>query len=409
MFNYSQTVEWMFQQLPMYQRVGADAFKKDLVNIIGFSEFLGNPQESFKSIHVAGTNGKGSTSHMLASILQESGYKVGLYTSPHLVDFRERIKINGKEIPETKVVEFIDRNKAYLEAKRLSFFEMTVGMAFEYFANENVDIAVIEVGLGGRLDSTNIINPVLSVITNIGLDHTSMLGNSLEEIAAEKAGIIKKNIPVVIGEYQKETYPVFQEKALLNSAQIFLASELDIQLESDLKGNYQHKNTKTAFTASQVLQDKGFLITQENITNGLNNVISNTGLQGRWQQIQSNPKVICDTAHNKEGLTYVLEQLRSEDYDTLHIVLGVVNDKNLDEILPLFPQDASYYICKPDIPRGLDENILLDQALKFNLNSKAYPSVISAYHQALESAKPNDLIYIGGSTFVVAEVLSHIS
>lgn len=406
MFNYSQTVDWMFQQLPMYQRVGADAFKKDLVNIIDFSRFLGNPQDRFKSIHVAGTNGKGSTSHMLSSILQEAGYKVGLYTSPHLVDFRERIKINGKEIPETKVVEFIDRNKTYLEAKRLSFFEMTVGMAFEYFANENVDIAVIEVGLGGRLDSTNIIRPVLSVITNIGLDHTNMLGNTLEEIAVEKAGIIKKNVPVVIGEYQKETYPVFQDIAQRNLAEIFLASELDIQLESDLKGNYQNKNTKTAYLASQVLQDLGFLITQENIIKGLNSVIVNTGLQGRWQQIQSNPKVICDTAHNKEGLTYVLEQLRSEDYHALHIVLGVVNDKNLDAILPLFPKDATYYVSKPDIPRGLDEKILLDQTLKYNLNSKAYPSVISAYHQALECAKSNDLIYVGGSTFVVAEVLS---
>ncbi len=408
MLNYSQTVEWMFLQLPMYQRIGADAFKKDLVNIINFSDFLGNPQTSFKSIHIAGTNGKGSTSHMLASILQEAGFKVGLYTSPHLVDFRERIKINGKEIPENEVVDFINKNKAYLEAQKLSFFEMTVGMAFQYFAKERVDIAVVEVGLGGRLDSTNIINPILSIITNIGLDHTNILGNSLEEIAAEKAGIIKKDTPVIIGEFQEETYPVFREIAQLNSAKIDLASTFDIQIKSDLKGDYQQKNGKTAYVASMHLQSMGFKISSENITNGLKAVIPNTGLQGRWQQIHSNPKVLCDTAHNKEGLTYVIEQLKSESYNKLHIVLGVVNDKNLDLVLPLFPINATYYFCKPDIPRGLDEKKLMEEAQKYKLKGTTYSSVGSAYSNALNNAKTEDLIFIGGSTFVVAEALSNL-
>lgn len=406
MLSYSQTVEWMFQQLPMYQRVGADAFKKDLVNIINFSDYLGNPQNKFKTVHVAGTNGKGSTSHMLASILQEAGYKVGLYTSPHLIDFRERIKINGKEIPENDVVNFIDSNKNYLKKHNLSFFEMTVGMAFSYFSKENVDIAIIEVGLGGRLDSTNIIKPILSVITNIGLDHTNMLGNTLEEIAAEKAGIIKPCTPVIIGEYQEETYPVFQKIAKTNSSKILLASSETISLETDLKGDYQEKNTKTAFLAIKELQSLGIKISSENIKQGLLSVISNTGLQGRWQQIHAHPKVICDTAHNKEGILYVVNQLKKESYNKLHIVLGFVSDKKLEDILPLFPKDATYYFCRPDIPRGLNENSLLQEALKFNLEGNSYASVKEAFMASLSSAKKQDLIYVGGSTFVVAEILA---
>ena len=406
MLTYSQTVEWMFQQLPMYQRVGADAFKKDLINIINLSLFLGNPHNDFKSVHVAGTNGKGSTSHMLASILQEAGYKVGLYTSPHLTDFRERIKINGLEIPENEVISFIDSNKNYLENNKLSFFEMTVGMAFSYFSKEKVDIAIIEVGLGGRLDSTNIINPILSVITNIGLDHTNMLGNTLAEIASEKAGIIKSKTPVVIGEFQEETYPVFQKIAENNSAEIILASKETIQLETDLKGDYQQKNSRTAFVASQTLKSKGFEISSENIIQGLLSVVSNTGLQGRWQQIHSNPKVICDTAHNKEGLTYVLNQLKKESFNQLHIVLGFVNDKKLDDVLTLFPNNAIYYFCKPNIPRGLDEKLLIQDASKFYLKGNAYPSVKEAYNVALSQANDADFVFIGGSTFVVAEVLA---
>jgi dihydrofolate synthase/folylpolyglutamate synthase len=404
--NYSQTVAWMFQQLPMYQRVGVDAFKKDLVNIVNLSNHLGNPQNNFKTVHVAGTNGKGSTSHMLASILQEAGYKVGLYTSPHLIDFRERIKINGKEIPENAVVDFIDSNKNYLEKNKLSFFEMTVGMAFSYFSKEKVDIAIIEVGLGGRLDSTNIIYPILSVITNIGLDHTNMLGNTLEEIAAEKAGIIKPNTPVIIGEYQEETYPVFQKIAKKNSAKMLLASSESIPLETDLKGDYQKKNSITAYTAVKELQSLGFKISSENINQGLLSVISNTGLQGRWQQINTHPKVICDTAHNKEGLRYVINQLKKEPYNKLHIVLGFVSDKKLDDLLALFPSDANYYFCKPNIPRGLDEKSLIQEASLFHLSGNTYPSVKEAYAAALSNSKKEDLIFIGGSTFVVAEALT---
>jgi dihydrofolate synthase/folylpolyglutamate synthase len=404
--NYSQTVAWMFQQLPMYQRVGVDAFKKDLVNIVNLSNHLGNPQNNFKTVHVAGTNGKGSTSHMLASILQEAGYKVGLYTSPHLIDFRERIKINGKEIPENAVVDFIDSNKNYLEKNKLSFFEMTVGMAFSYFSKEKVDIAIIEVGLGGRLDSTNIIYPILSVITNIGLDHTNMLGNTLEEIAAEKAGIIKPNTPVIIGEYQEETYPVFQKIAKKNSAKMLLASSESIPLETDLKGDYQKKNSITAYTAVKELQSLGFKISSENINQGLLSVISNTGLQGRWQQINTHPKVICDTAHNKEGLRYVINQLKKEPYNKLHIVLGFVSDKKLDDLLALFPSDANYYFCKPNIPRGLDEKSLIQEASLFHLSGNTYLSVKEAYAAALSNSKKEDLIFIGGSTFVVAEALT---
>ncbi|WP_034924636.1 bifunctional folylpolyglutamate synthase/dihydrofolate synthase [Gillisia sp. CAL575] len=396
----------MFQQLPMYQRIGTDAFKKDLYNIISLSESLGNPHRTFKTIHVAGTNGKGSTSHMLASILQEAGYKVGLYTSPHLIDFRERIKINGVEIPENEVITFINSNKNYLEQHNLSFFEMTVGMAFNYFSKEKVDIAIIEVGLGGRLDSTNIINPVLSVITNIGLDHTNILGDTLEEIAIEKAGIIKPKTPVVVGEYQKETYPVFQKVAEKHSAEIILASKITLQLKTDLKGDYQQNNTRTAYVAARVLLLKGFKISSENIERGLNSVIKNTGLQGRWQQLHEKPKVVCDTAHNKEGLTYVTAQLRKETYTQLHIVLGFVSDKKLDDVLPIFPKDAIYYFCKPNIPRGLDEKILLQEASQFHLNGKIYSSVKEAYKVAINNANEDDLIFIGGSTFVVADVLT---
>lgn len=405
MFTYSQTLEWMFQKLPMYQRIGANAFKKDLDNIVHLSAFLGNPHNNFKTVHVAGTNGKGSTSHMLASILQEAGYKVGLYTSPHLKDFRERIKINGLEISEAEVVSFINSNRSYFEENKLSFFEMTVGLAFNYFSQEKVDIAIIEVGLGGRLDSTNIITPEVSVITNIGLDHTEMLGNTLEKIAAEKAGIIKRNVPVVIGEFQEETYPVFRKMAKNLSSEIHLASSTAIQLETDLKGAYQKNNSKTAYVAAQLLKTKGFEITENHIRNGLLSIISNTGLQGRWQQINESPKVICDTAHNKEGLKYVVAQLENESFSKLHIVLGFVSDKKLENVLPLFPKNATYYFCKPGIPRGLDEKVLFLEALQFGLKGAAYPNVKEAYGAALNEADDTDLIFIGGSTFVVADVL----
>jgi len=405
-FNYSQTVDWMFQQLPMFQRVGTTAFKKDLTNIVLLSEHLKNPEKKFKSIHVGGTNGKGSTSHMLASIFQEAGYKVGLYTSPHLKDYRERIKIDGKEIPEEDVVQFISENMDFLKQHQLSFFEMSVGMAFNYFAKEKVDIAIIEVGLGGRLDSTNIITPELSVITNIGLDHTAMLGETLEVIAGEKAGIIKKDIPVVIGENQPETRAIFQDKADSLDAKItFAQDEMQTSLASDLKGSYQKNNIQTVSIAVKCLIKIGWNISSEAIKNGLLNVRANTGLRGRWDILQESPKVICDTAHNAEGLKYVMEQLKLETFSKLHIVLGVVNDKDLEKVLPLFPKEAVYYFCRPDIPRGLGELELQEAAQRFNLIGKTYSSVAIAYHEALANAKLSDVVYVGGSTFVVAEII----
>ncbi|RKS89723.1 dihydrofolate synthase/folylpolyglutamate synthase [Flavobacterium limicola] len=405
--NYQETINWMFNQLPMYQLQGASAYKKDLTNTHLLIAHLDNPQEKLNCIHVAGTNGKGSTSHMFASILQEAGYKVGLYTSPHLKDFRERIKINGKDISEEFVTDFINEHKSFFESNDMSFFEMTVGLAFDYFATEKVDIAVIEVGMGGRLDATNIITPLVSVITNIGLDHTQFLGNTLEAIAFEKAGIIKPNIPVIIGEYTPETKPVFLAKAKECNSEIYFAADLISETyPSDLIGDYQIHNKKTVLQTISVLNSQNeFKITSENTKSGLLNVVKNTGLQGRWQQLNEFPKVICDTAHNKNGLEIVLNQIQKEDFDTLHIVLGVVNDKDLDEILPLFPKKAIYYFCKPNIPRGLDVLILKQKAASFDLKGEVYNSVSEAYQKALKNAEITDFIYIGGSTFVVAEIL----
>lgn len=405
--NYQETINWMFNQLPMYQLQGASAYKKDLTNAYLLANHLDNPQKNLKYIHVAGTNGKGSTSHMLASILQEAGYKVGLYTSPHLKDYRERIKINGIKISEDFVCDFINKNKAFFEANDMSFFEMTVGLAFDYFAKEKIDIAIIEVGMGGRLDATNIITPLISVITNIALDHTQFLGNTPEAIAYEKAGIIKPGIPVVIGEYTNETKPVFLAKAAATNSEIFFASDLISQnYPSVLLGDYQVHNKKTVLqTIAVVNSQKEFKIYETDIKSGLLNVVKNTGLEGRWQQLGESPKIICDTAHNKNGLEIVMKQIQKEKYDTLHIVLGVVNDKDLDEVLPLFPTDAIYYFCKPNIPRGLDAQILKEKAAHFNLKGEVYNSVSESYHQALQNASKTDFIYLGGSTFVVAEIL----
>ena len=404
--DYKNAINWMFSQLPMYQRQGKAAFRKDLTNSIALSKHLNFPESTFKSIHVAGTNGKGSTSHMLASVLQESGYKVGLYTSPHLKDFRERVKINGKLIKKIEVINFLKNNKSFFESNNLSFFEMTVGLAFDCFAKHKVDIAVVEVGMGGRLDSTNIVTPEVSVITNIGYDHTQFLGETLPEIAFEKAGIIKKNVPVVIGEYQEEIFSVFEKIAKEKSAPLFLASKkVDTIYASDLKGAYQVHNIKTVLQTIEVLKTKGFVISEENKQNGLQKVVANTGLLGRWQVLNEQPKVICDTAHNAEGLAYVLKQLQEEKFDWLHIVLGVVNDKDLKSVLPLFPINATYYFCRPNIPRGLDAHEFQQQCAKFQLMGEAYNSVETAYRTALEKASKNDLIYVGGSTFVVAEVV----
>ena len=401
--TYKEILDWMFVQLPMYQNDGSTAFKKDLTNILALSKELGFPEQKFKSIHVAGTNGKGSTSHILASILQEAGYKVGLYTSPHLKNFTERIRINGVEISEEKVTEFINGNKDFLEQQKMSFFEMTVGLAFDYFASEKVDIAIIEVGLGGRLDSTNSITPEVAVITNIGLDHTQFLGETLPEIAFEKAGIIKKNIPVVIGEEQAAVKGVFIAKAAKEGAPIYFASDASETYISDLVGDYQIQNSKTAAAAIKRL--KGFQVSKENIKNGLLNVVKNTNLKGRWQVLQEHPKVICDTAHNKEGLAIVLNQLKKEPFKKLHIVLGVVADKKLETILPLFPGSADYYFCKPAISRGLSEVVLEANAKKFGLVGEKYSSVKLALKSALLNANQEDIIYVGGSTFVVAEII----
>lgn len=405
--NYQDTINWMFNQLPMYQLQGAQAYKKDLTNAHKLAAHLNYPEKKLKCIHVAGTNGKGSTSHMLASVLQEAGYKVGLYTSPHLKDFRERIKINGVEISEKFVEDFITEHQLFFEANDMSFFEMTVGLAFDYFAAAKADIAIIEVGMGGRLDATNIITPLVSVITNIGLDHTQFLGNTLEAIAFEKAGIIKPNVPVIIGEYTYETKPVFLSRAKEGSSEIYFAADLVFEnYPSDLIGDYQVHNKKTVLQTIKVLnKQQEFEVTPQNIQDGLLHVVKNTGLQGRWQQLHKAPKVICDTAHNKNGLEIVLKQIQKEKFDTLHFVLGVVNDKDLEEILPLFPKNAKYYFCKPNIPRGLDAQVLQQKAALFELHGEVYNSVSEAYQKALQNAAATDFVYVGGSTFVVAEIL----
>lgn len=402
-----EATDWLKKQYESsYQKVGASKSGGtwDLTKIINFSKHLNSPEKTFKSIHVAGTNGKGSTSHMIASILQEAGCKVGLYTSPHLKDFRERIRINGEMIAEKATINFVKTHKTFIEEEALSFFEITVGIAFDYFASQKVDIAVVEVGMGGRLDSTNIITPEVSIITNIGLDHVGILGDTLAKIAAEKAGIIKKNVPVVIGEYQEETYPVFLKKAEENDTILYLAEKtIQKKYTTDLLGDYQQKNYKSAVQAIHLL--KGFQIEEKHLQNGLSNVVANTKFQGRWQIIHKLPKVICDTAHNKEGLALTMKQLQQESFEELHIVFGVVNDKNLDQIFPLFPKNANYYFCKPKINRGLDAIKLQQKAEMYNLIGDIYNSVSEAYTEAMSKATIKDVIYIGGSTFVVAEIV----
>ena len=390
----------------MYQRLGKAAYKEDLTNTIELLEYLDNPHQRFKTIHVAGTNGKGSTSHMLASVLHEAGFKVGLYTSPHLKDFRERIKVNGRMISKDAVSTFVAQNKTFFEANELSFFEMTVGLAFSYFEKKAVDIAIIEVGLGGRLDSTNVITPEVAVITNIGLDHTQFLGDTLSKIAREKAGIIKPNVPVVIGETLPESKVVFTEIADKNKASISFAENQDAsKYETDLLGDYQELNKRTVLSALNVLKNQGWKVSEKAVVKGLKNTVQNTGILGRWQVLQDNPKVICDTAHNPDGLKLTLNQLKSETYERLHIVLGTVDEKDLSTILSLFPVDAVYYFCKPDVPRGLNIKTLEHKAATFGLFGEVYLSVKMAYRNALKNANENDVIFIGGSTFTVAEVL----
>lgn len=403
--NYKETTDWLFSQLPMYQTQGKTAYKADLSNTLALVNHLNNPQKYFKAIHIAGTNGKGSTSSMLASILQEAGYKVGLFTSPHLKDYRERIRINGKKIAKDFVVEFVAENKDFFEKKSLSFFEMTTGLAFSYFSKEKIDIAIIEVGLGGRLDSTNVIEPILSIITNIGFDHKQFLGNTLEKIAFEKAGIIKNHIPVVIGEYLPETRAVFERVAEEKHAEIhFVQDHIFPFFESDLKGSYQELNKATVLMAISVLQTH-FRIPKQAISKGFLKVIENTGLQGRWQILNQKPLTICDTAHNTHGLEIVMRQLKALPHNQLHIIFGAVSDKDITEMLQALPIEAYYYFCKPNISRALPEKDLLELAAKLSLKGNSYNTVSAAYKAAQNNAKDDDVLYIGGSTFVVAEIL----
>ena len=400
--TYQQCLDWLYSQLPMYQRTGSVAYKADIGNIVQACERLGNPYKNFKSVHIAGTNGKGSTSHMIASILQEAGYKTGLYTSPHLKDFRERIRINGEMIKENNVVDFIENNKDWFSQIGMSFFEMTVALAFHHFSQEKVDIAIIEVGLGGRLDSTNLIKPELSIITNIGLDHTELLGNTIEKIAKEKAGIIKPNTPILIGRKQEKTASIFEEYANKNNSQIYYSDTCDF--ETDLKGLYQGENKNTAFTAINILKNQNWNIHQKDIQEGLKNVQKNTSLLGRWMTLSDTPLVICDTGHNEDGIKLIVEQINSTNYKDLHFVFGVVNDKSINTILKLLPKNAKYYFCQAKIPRAMNPELLYQKAKKHQLNGKIITSVDAAVNNAKKEAHNDDLIFIGGSTFVVAEL-----
>ncbi len=399
--NYKDTISYLYEKLPMYQRSGRIAYKKDIGNIIKASKILGNPHLDFKSIHIAGTNGKGSTSHMISSVLQEAGYKVGLYTSPHLKDFRERIKINGNMISEGSVINFIKKYKSNFEKIHMSFFELTVAMAFNYFSEENIDIAVIECGLGGRLDSTNIISPEISVITNISLDHTDLLGDTLEKIAIEKSGIIKKNTPVIIGRKQKETKDIFEQKASKENSKIIYAKNFNYKC--DLKGFYQKENIDTAITTIKNLNK--FKIDEKDIKKGLNKIVKNTSILGRWQIISNEPLIICDTAHNIDGLNEVVNQINKIQFNKLHFIIGLVNDKNIDAVLSVLPKKAHYYFCQADIPRAMNKTDLQIESKKFNLTGEICSSVKKALDKAKKRAKRNDLIFVGGSIFVVAEII----
>lgn len=423
--NYQETLDWLFAQLPMYQREGQAAYKANLDNTLKIDKHFHHPHQHFKTIHVAGTNGKGSVSHMLASVLQEAGYKTGLYTSPHLKDFRERIKINGRMIPEQYVINFVGDNKELFAKIKPSFFEMTVAMAFSYFADEQVDIAVIETGLGGRLDSTNIITPLISVITNISFDHTALLGNTLEKIAGEKAGIIKPGIPVVAGICDPAYNFVFKEKAAETRSSLTFAdinwqirqnedgtyNLQDISgntinhLESELKGMYQRKNIPVVLETLFRLNTQGITLREEEIRRGIARVITNTGLLGRWQNLNERPLTICDTGHNMDGLTEITRQLQTCRYHQLHFVIGMVNDKDVSGVLNILPKDARYYFCKASIPRAMDEKELAVKAAQAHLKGECYPTVAAACQAARAAARPDDMIYIGGSTFVVAEVI----
>lgn len=427
--TYNEVIEYLFARLPMFTRDGASAIKKDTDNTVRLCQALGNPHTKFKSVHVAGTNGKGSTSHLLASILASAGYKTGLYTSPHLIDFRERIRINGAMIPQENVINFVNRHRCLIEEIQPSFFEVTVAMAFDHFATEQVDVAVVEVGLGGRLDSTNILLPDLCVITNIGMDHTDLLGNTLAEIAGEKAGIIKPRIPVVLSERDETIAYVFEQKAREMKAPLRFASrELAVQacarkgeglaltiinnlnqqrtaLYVGLAGHYQQKNILGVLTAVDELRKQGWSIGEEQLREGLAEVVRNTGLQGRWQTLSTNPLIICDTGHNEDGIREVMANIQSTPHRRLHVIIGAMRDKDISHMLPQLPKDAVYYFCNPTMPRAMPAAELKDKAASYGLAGEAYSAVSIALNSARDAYQEGDLIFVGGSNFVVAEVL----
>ena len=429
--TYAETLDYLFNALPMFQRVGASAYKADLTNTLSLCEHLGNPQETFKTIHVAGTNGNGSTSHALASVFQAAGYKTGLYTSPHLKSFTERIRIDGKEITEEDVVEFVANNRAFLDQLQPSFFEMTVGMAFWYFAKESVDIAVIEVGMGGRLDSTNVIHPELCVITTIGYDHTQFLGNTLPLIAGEKAGIIKEGVPVVISQTQKETQAVFSQQAAAKQAAIVFADQLweitklpesedpsiqesanfkvrssdgEFNLKFGLNGDYQRFNLPGILETVKQLRNQGWNLSDTALQVGLESISEQTGLKGRWQLLQLNPIILADTGHNEAGIGEVVNQLKKYSYSKLWMVIGMVNDKDISKVLDLLPKEATYIFCQASIPRAMDAHELARKGNEKGLIGQVIPTVTEALEFARKNASPDDLIFVGGSTFIVAEI-----
>ena len=408
--NYQETLTYLYNSAPLFQHIGGGAYKEGLENTHALDEHFGHPHRQFRTIHVAGTNGKGSCSHTLAAILQEAGYRVGLYTSPHLVDFRERIRINGEMIPQEYVVRFVEQERSFFEPLHPSFFELATAMAFRYFADRQVDVAIVEVGLGGRLDCTNIISPDLCIITNISPDHTQFLGNTLAEIAAEKAGIIKSDIPVVIGETTEETRPVFLSKAQEVGAPIHFTEETlyapFTNMEYDLQGIYQEKNRRTLWTAIPLLQEVGYKINERAIRNGFAHVCHLTGLMGRWQKLQERPTLLCDTGHNVGGIRYIVEQLKQQSYRQLHIVIGMVNDKDIHGVLQLLPREATYYFTKASVKRALPEQELAELAATFGLKGESYPDVQSAVRAAQEKSLPEDFIFVGGSNFIVADLLS---
>ncbi len=431
--DYQQTLDYLYAQLPMFHRIGPAAYKANLNNTLALAARIGNPENTFKSIHIAGTNGKGSVAHMLASIFQQAGYKTGLCTSPHLIDFRERFRINGQMMPREVVVDFVKAHKGFFDTLQPSFFEMTIAMTFDFFAREQVDIAIIETGLGGRLDSTNILSPELSVITNIGFDHTNLLGNTLEAIAGEKAGIIKPGVPVVIGKSRPQTHAVFMEKAAQTHSEIVFTQQAyeainpqhitrhrmpllqmgvqreqgRVELECALTGTYQVENICTVVAAVDAINRQGiFTLREEYVQQGLKNVVENTGIRGRWQMLAQDPLVICDTGHNADGLAFVMENIKRTPHHHLHFVLGIMNDKDLNQMLTTLPlENTSYYFCRPDVPRGLDSRLLREQAAKRGLKGKAFSSVGEALRAAKASSGKDDLVFVGGSTFVVAEVV----